>query len=132
MPQLVRTPEEILRETGQDMYFIRFADGIEAQEHSREPAGRGDLVACFKANLPNMQLKLFGPSEFSGIVSGCIGADWYLANCTPTDIFRFLADWKFPDGKSIDQRFQCIHYQLQTYTRRLAEQGDPLPRLGGL
>jgi hypothetical protein len=125
MPMLVRTPEEIIRTTGQGIYLIRFKEELDGFGGWPNPAGKDELVEWFKTHQPHVQLELIGPSEFSGMICGGIGNDWYIANWTEEDVVTFSAAWEKEDGGSVDARFQCFSYPVYEYERRLTEKGDP-------
>lgn len=125
MPRLIRSPEQILRATQADLYFIRFSHGQDAYRAGKEPAGKRELEAWLSQHIPDTRLELIGPSEFSGMLCGGIGDD-YAFHIAPDGIEQFAAHWEHPDGSSLDPRWQCIWYPLKEFERRIAEHGDPL------
>ncbi|MFZ2854347.1 MAG: hypothetical protein WAZ34_09590 [Rhodocyclaceae bacterium] len=127
MPRLIRSPEEILRTTGRDIFFIKFSAGAKAYKAGRDPDGHTELVNWFAKHLPHVTPELIGPSEFSGWICGGISGDLYL-NWTKADIATFSAAWENEDGDSLDSRFQCYHYPIAEFERRVAEHGDPRMR----
>ena len=127
MPRLVLSPEQILRTTLTDFYFIRFTDGLQAYRAGREPDGKAVLEEWLCQHLPDARLELIGPSEFAGILCGGIGSD-YAFFVGEEGIAQFASRWEHPDGSSIDPRWQCIWYPYSEFERRLAEHGDPRAR----
>ena len=127
MPRLLRSPETILRSTGQAIYFVRFADGDKAVRAGRPPNGEADLRAWLTAHLPHVTPEPIGPSEFSGWVCGGFSGDLYL-NWTANDVAAFAAAWEDDNGDSLDPRFQCYQYPVATYEYLLTEHGDPRER----
>lgn len=125
MPRLIPTPEQILRTTQADLYFIRFTNGQRAYRAGVDPEGKSTLDTWLAGHLPDARLELMGPSEFSGILCGGIGAD-YAFHVSVEGIAEFAAYWEGPDGSSRDPRWQCIWYPLEEFERRIAEHGDPL------
>ena len=127
MPTLIRTPEDVLRATGRDMYLIRFPNGARANQAGRDPDGHADLMAWFSTHQPHVKPELIGPSEFSGWIYGGITGDLCL-NWTEADAAAFSAVWEDANGSSLDPRFQSYFYPLSLYEQLVAEHGDPRSR----
>ena len=105
MPQLIRTPEQILREEyGKDLYFITFED---AEPFSWEPSpGHMELLAWFNTTLPHVKIELLGPSEKSGILCGVLEQQ-IRVDFDAESVAIFSARWENEQGASIDARWQC-------------------------
>lgn len=124
MPRYLRSPEEIIRETGQGIYFIAFADGFEAMLNRRKPAALSDVTIWFHQHQPHIRLEEIGPSEFSSFIGGGFTGELYLDGWRDADIAAYAAVFEDDAGHSIDPRWQVYHYPLAEYERRLSEQPD--------
>lgn len=101
MPLLVRSPEEIFRETRRDIYILR-----SQEEDDRQRSGLAMILNWVKQELPGTHMELIAPSECSGIIEGGInGSTW--VDFSPQGLERFCKVWEREDGGSIDPRFQC-------------------------
>ncbi len=125
MPQLVRTPEQVLRETKQDLYLIKFMGG--------EPPfglpinilpGRKELFAWFKRELPHVQLEDLGPYEDSGVILGGIGILVRIA-FDEASLAKYVEAWENKDGSSKDPRWACYIYPYQYYLERKSSAKEP-------
>lgn len=99
MPRLIRTPEEIFRAEGKDIYVIRFKNGKTGL------TARKEMIQWLHAALPQTPHEDLAPSEYSGFRSG-YGGDLRV-DFTEPSLETFSARWETPDGDSIDPRFQC-------------------------
>ena len=112
MPLLIRTPEEILRATRKDLYFIRDM-GMDAGWNAK---GVKMILHWIRKNLPETPIERIGPSEYSGyIVGGCFDT-W--VDFSPEGLQAFMERWETPDGKSIDERFQCFLYPFNEWREK--------------
>lgn len=105
MPQIVRTPEDIFRAEGKDIYIIRFADGTDMDASATDSDARREILAWITDNEVANQVEPIGFSEYSGLLGGS-SADVRI-DFTDEGLARFHARWEDSDGKSLDPRFQC-------------------------
>lgn len=116
MPQLIRTPEEIFRDEGKDIYLIRFRQGdkdIEAIDDidsrtlcaETRPAIK-EIRDWLQTNVPNARMERLAPSEESGWIVGYFGD--IRVDFSAAELATFCERWEEPDGKSKDPRFQCF------------------------
>ena len=124
MPRLIRSPEQVIRETGRDIYMISFKVPVWFEHRERIP-GRSELLAWFSENLPSVKIEELGPSEFSGVISGGVGTHLWV-DFHEQGLGVFCDVWETPDGSSKDSRWQCFLYTTAEYQRQLRESGDPL------
>lgn len=108
MPQLIRTPEQIFREEGKDIYLIRFRN----RKGLNSPVGK-EIQKWLHTNLPQVRIELLAPSEDSGCISGYFGD--LRVDFSEADLTTFCARWETPEGKSVDRRFQCYLMPYQTW-----------------
>ncbi len=110
MPQLIRTPEQIFREEGKDIYLIRFTTpGDEADTFgsaSEDSPGREEILAWLKENTPGAHVEPLAPSEKSGFICGYFGD--LRVEFSESDLAVFCARWEDAEGGSLDPRFQCF------------------------
>jgi len=66
MPMLVRTPEQIFRAEKKDLYVI-----CSNEPHARHGPGLLMIQQWITEHLPDTAMELIGPSEYSGMISGC-------------------------------------------------------------
>jgi len=124
MPRILRTPEDILRETKTDLFFVRFTNGLEAHCRGKEPAGKKEMEDWLQTHLPGTRLELIGPSEFSGFLCGGIGGD-YAFFASEAEVSQFAKVWEDESSHSLDPRWQCFCYSIEEFWRRLNKFGDP-------
>lgn len=110
MPQLIRTPEQIFREEGKDIYLIRFStDEDETDMFGAPPEslpGREEIQAWLKENTPGARIEPLAPSEKSGFICGYFGD--LRVDFSESDLAAFCARWEDGEGGSLDPRFQCF------------------------
>ncbi len=106
MPQLIRTPEQIFREEGKDIYMIKFADD------EPESEARDEIIQWLTDQLPGIRFESLAPSEHSGWLCGYFGA--LRVDFSESSLATFCARWETAEGKSTDPRFQCY---LMPYQR---------------
>lgn len=111
MPQLIRTPEQIFREEGRDIYLIRIKD-----EEGRDLPAWQEIQDWISANLPNTHVEMLGPSEDSGFICGYFGD--LRVDFSEADLAAFCARWETPDGKSVDPRFQCYLWPYEKWSEK--------------
>lgn len=112
MPQLIRTPEDIFRAEGKDIYMIQF------QDQERESPARSQILRWLKKNLPHTHVESLAPSEHSGWLCGYFGA--LRIDFSDSDLATFCERWETPEGKSTDPRFQCYLMPYQTWYKKAA------------
>lgn len=105
MPQLVQTPEQVLRKTKRDLYLIRFKKCNFSDPD--EIPGRREVERWFAKHLPATELEILGPSEGSGFISGGIGR-LLRVDFTPQALEYFIGVWENPDGSYKDERWDCV------------------------
>ena len=112
MPQIIRTPEDVFREEGKDIYVVSFKDedGAAAKQAER------DLIAWLKANLPGTPVETLGFSEKSGWISG--GVMGLRIDFSEEGLKRFCDRWENANGESLDKRFQCFLLQYKTWLEK--------------
>lgn len=98
MPQLIKSPEDIFRETAKDVYLIRF------RERREEKEAHKDITEWVNTHLPGTRVERLGPSEYSGYLS-YLGDIWI--DFSAEGLAKFCEHWETAEGKSIDERFQC-------------------------
>lgn len=127
MPMLVRTPQEIMRETKRDLYLIEFlfpgkfysfykaaSDSAESEPEDQEteqathdnPPGRQEIIEWIESELPGTRWEPLAPSERSGIICGGIEGR-ICVHFDDAGLAKFCARWEHNDF-SIDPRFQCV------------------------
>jgi hypothetical protein len=99
MPYLIRTPEQIFREEGKDIYFIHFTE-----ERARESPIWRDVQDWLATELPSVKVEMMASPEDSGGMS--YGGDLRV-DFSESDLATFCAQWETEEGGSIDPRFQC-------------------------
>lgn len=120
MPMLIRSPEDIFRAEGKDIYVLHFLQD-DPDEADRT---RSEMTDWFGQHLPTSRTEWMAPSEHSGyIVGGPVGLR---VDFTDADLAAFCAQWETPAGKSLDPRFQCY---LMPYERWHAKYGHFVPSL---
>lgn len=112
MPQIIRTPEDVFREEGKDIYVLCFKDGNGAPAKQAE----SDLIAWVEANLPGTRLEKLGYSEKSGWISG--GVMGLRVDFSEEGLKSFCDRWENADGQSLDKRFQCFLLQYKTWLEK--------------
>ncbi len=110
MPELIRTPEQIFREEGQDIYFIRFSE--------RNSPAEKELLRWFSKNTPDVRTEKLGPSEYSGVIEGYFGDVRII--CSESDLAKFSLRWESSDGESLDPRFQCLLDPYQVWLDKVS------------
>jgi hypothetical protein len=124
MPRYLRTPEEVIRERGEGIFFASFTDGFVAMIEDREPTGRAEFIAWFQQHQPHVTLEEIGPSEFSGFIAGGFTGDLYLDGWRDEDIAEYAAVFEDEAGHSRDERWQVFEYPYEEYLRRSEERGQ--------
>lgn len=119
MPELLRTPEQVLRETKRDLFFIRFNQWV-PWEPARVP-GKQTLFRWFKQHLPQVTLELLGPSEHSGFIEGGVGGTWRV-DFDKASLDVYCRAWEKPDGTPKDPRWTCCIYP---YARLRSKRPQP-------
>ena len=105
MPELIRTPEQIFREEGKDIYFIKFSD--------RHSPARMEMLNWLSETMPGARVESLGPSEYSGVIEGYFGD--LRIDFSESDLAKYCARWEDAAGKSLDPRFQCWCNTYQTW-----------------
>jgi len=115
----VRHPEEILRETKRDLYFVEFLfkgkiwsffrehdklSPIGEVEDKNNPPGRQEVLDWLAENLPGTQWEILGPRERSGLLAGGIYGRIAI-HFDPDGLKKFCDRWEV-NNKSVDPRFQ--------------------------
>lgn len=126
MPRIIRTPEDILRKTRQDLYFVRFTDGFAANLDDRPVDGQAEFQAWFKTHQPHVVLEAIAPSEFSGFISSRSIGEIALLNWSDADIKAFAEAWETEDGGSLDPRWQVFLYRQEDLRQRESLSHAPL------
>ena len=111
MPYLIKTPEDVFRETGKDVYLIRFCEN-----RKKKHAATEEVQAWIQENLPGTRVEPLAPSEHSGWISGYFGDLWI--DFSAEGLAAFCARWEDAEGKSIDPRFQCYLVPYQRWYDR--------------
>lgn len=124
MPRSIRTPEDILRETNRDLYFVQFTDGDKAQRAGREPDGKPELLAWLATHMPHVNVEVIAPSEFSGYLQGGFTGDLAL-HWLDDDVTTYAAAWEDADCCTTDPRWQVIWYSQDIFAKRISENSDP-------
>lgn len=125
MPQLVRTPEEILRETKRDLYFIRFHEAGWLGPWGPVTA-RSEVEAWFAEHLPHIAIEPMGPSELSGILSGGCDRDMYV-DFDEAALKHFVEVWENPDGSYKDPRWTCYYMSYEAFMKTSPVADGPHP-----
>ena len=118
MPQIIRTPEDVFRAEGKDIYVVCFKDEAGGGAKQAEI----DLIAWVEANLPGTPIERLGVSEKSGWISG--GFMGLRIDFSEEGLKRFCDRWEDAEGNSLDKRLQCF---LLPYKTWLEEQGRYIP-----
>lgn len=122
MPMLIRTPEDIFRAEGKDVYFLHFHDWKEVDTADQT---RQEMQDWFAEHLPGTRTELIAPSESSGYLMG--GPVSLRVDFSEQALAVFCARWEAPDtGKSLDPRFQCF---VMPYAPWFAKHGHYVPTL---
>ena len=120
MPMLIRTPEDVFRAEGKDIYALHFL-----QEHPDEvELTRKEMADWFSRHLPDSPTEWLAPSEHSGYIVG--GPLSLRVEFSDADLSAFCAQWETPAGKSLDPRFQCY---VMPFERWFATYGHFVPTL---
>lgn len=112
MPQLIRTPEELFRDEGKDIYLIQFED------QESESLARNEILTWLRAHLPDSRVESLAPSENSGWICGYFGT--LRVDFSEPDLATFCERWETPAGKSLDPRFQCYQMLYSTWHDKVA------------
>jgi len=131
MPQLIRTPQQVLRETRRDLYYIEFGDFLspwamldrdrnEVKNIPEDLPGRKEILAWFAKECPQVVLEDLGPPEGSGWISGCIGV-LMRVDFDEDSLAKFCAVWENADGSSKDKRWQCKWVRYNDYVEHVKE-----------
>lgn len=122
MPMLIRTPEEIFRAEGKDIYFLHFH---EWQDIAKTEQVRQEMQDWIAQHLPGTHTEQMAPSENSGYLMG--GPVGLRIDFSGQGLAAFCARWEEPaTGKSIDPRFQCF---VMPYAKWFAKHGHFVPSL---
>eukprot|EP01030_Chromulinospumella_sphaerica_P001838 gene1838-1803_t len=122
MTMLIRSPEDIFRAEGKDVYFLHFHGW---QEVDKAEQTRQEMQDWFAQNLPCTRTELIAPSEASGFVMG--GPVGLRIDFSEQGLAAFCERWEEPaTGKSLDPRFQCF---LMPYANWFAKHGHFVPTL---
>ena len=133
MPQLVRTPEQILRDTKRDLYLIEFHEAQPFGNEFYSPfeprivTARAEVEQWFAENLADTELESLGPSEASGVMSG--GCDWIMrVDFDEPSLKRFVAVWESPAGSCKDKCWTCYVWRYEDFLRtKPYADGPPVP-----
>jgi len=118
MPTLIRIPEEVLRQTRRNLYYIRFnVDPFKIEEKEDIP-GRKELLDWFAKECPEVELEDLGVAQIGDMVilSGCIGF-LLRVDFDKASLAKFCTTWETPEGASLDPRWQCIVYPYKHYLK---------------
>ena len=118
MPYLMRTPEEIFRTEGKDIYVIRFK-GEEDEMPADESPARTEMMAWLHEHLPHTHVEPSAPSEYSGYIIGYFGD--LRVDFSESDLKVFCDRWENPDGGSVDPRFQCYLHPYQRWLDKISK-----------
>lgn len=126
MPLIIRTPEQIFREEGKDVYFVRFfdlggdrdlLDSVNQKSQASE-----DFCRWMKKHLPHVRVERLAPSEKSGWLEGYFGD--IRVDFSDEDLVTFCAHWEDEHGESKDARLRCFVMQYQTW---FVQHGNCIP-----
>lgn len=123
MPKLVRTPEDVLRQTKRDLYLVKFnVEDPWTHFGASDNPGKTELVAWLRRELPDTELEDLGPSEKCGVITGWVGRQMRI-DFSPATLRKFCSFWEDNQGKSLDPRWQCyqIPYADHTYSSPASE-----------
>jgi len=99
MPAIIRTPEEIFRTENKDLYFIQFYQ-------KKFECTQQELIDWIEEHLPSSSYERMAPSESSCYLAGYLGD--LRIDFAEADLNFFCMHWETPEGKSLDERFQCF------------------------
>ena len=116
MPMLVRTPEQVLRQTRRNLYLIKFSQDPFGMGEIEDIPGRKELLDWFDKECPDVELEDLGPFEGSGWICGCIGL-LMRVGFDKASLAKFCAAWENADGSSVDPRWQCKIYPYRHYLK---------------
>ena len=111
MPQIIRTPEDIFRDEGRDIYALHGQDNTLDPEHLE--AVWSEMQQWLALHMPDSPTERMAPSEHAGFIVG--GPTGLRIAFTQADLQRFCQIWETPDGMSRDPRFQCYQYSYQEW-----------------
>jgi hypothetical protein len=122
MPRLIRTPEEVLRKTRRNLYFLefnkvnpfRFSDDIE------KIPGRREIFAWFARECPDVELEDLAPREASGFICGGFGILVRVA-FDKKSLAKYCAAWENADESPKDPRWTCYIYPYRQYLKEAVE-----------
>jgi len=120
---MVRTPEDVLRQTRCNLYYIKFHIEDRRFLHSRnieDIPGRRDIFAWFKRECPEVELENLAPPEESGFIEGGIGILVRVA-FDKKSLAKYCAVWENADGSSKDPRWTCYIYRYAQYLKNAPE-----------
>ena len=122
MPMWIRTPEDIFRAEGKDVYFLHFHDW---QDMEKAEQARQEMQDWFAQHLPGTHTEPMASSEDSGfLVGGPVGLR---IDFSEQGLAAFSERWEEPaTGNSLDPRFQCF---LMPYANWFAKHGHFVPSL---
>jgi len=138
MPVAIRHPEEIMRETKQDLFFMEFLfkdkwysffpefDKLslisrEDVKDYNDPPGRQEILDWLADNLPDTKWETLAPKERSGVLAGGV----YGRLCIHFDeasLKKFCDRWEV-DDRSVDPRFQLGLFYYKEFAEQ--DQGPP-------
>lgn len=125
MPRSFRSPEQVLRDTQQDLYFIQF----DASFDDEPPIpGKDELLAWFQRELPDVAWEDLGPFEELGYLSGGCGV-LVRVGLDEATAKHFAAAWENEDGSSKDPRWVCYLYTYQQFLESGREQAPDYSNL---
>ncbi len=130
MPQLVRTPEDVLRATKQDLCYIQFTDEDAFDLPKDTIPGRKELLAWFERELPHVELEDLGPLEEGECIflEGAPLGVFVRVAFDEASLAKYVETWENEDGSSKDPRWQCFIYTYQYYLEHKHDEYVKRPR----
>lgn len=124
MPMFVHNFTSYFYEKQRDLYFVTFSQvkkgplGLpDVQDYEAIP-GRRELLKWIKENLPDTKVgPIFAYDSDSGFITMPYDGSIFL-EFAPEDQKKFESRWETPEGKSLDERWQCYLYPLELYKEK--------------
>lgn len=89
----------------------------DVQDYEAIP-GRRELLKWIEENLPDTKVgPIFAYDSDSGFITMPYDGSIFL-EFAPEDQKKFESRWEAPDGKSLDERWQCYLYPLELYKEK--------------
>lgn len=124
MPMFVHNFTSYFHEKQRDLYFVTFSQvkngplGLpDVQDYEAIP-GRRELLKWIEENLPDTKVgPIFAYDSDSGFITMPYDGSIFL-EFAPEDQKIFESRWETPEGKSLDERWQCYLYPLELYKEK--------------